>query len=92
MLHVKYLWNNGSPQNRATITAYSAAPAVINPSTIDAKQFLREIFFDHASKNQKKKNLNNPGDWICSDLLLNGGAFGYVVVNLDANSNSKLSL
>jgi hypothetical protein len=89
---VKYLWNNGNEQNKVTLSTYSVAPVVLKESTADSNQFLSEIFYDHASKNPKKKVLSNPNDWICSDMLLNSGAFGYVVVNLDSKSNSKLSV
>lgn len=92
MLYSKYLWNNGNEKNKATLSAYSAVPATINPTSQNPEKFLEEIFYDHASQNTKKKNLSNPGDWVCNDMLLNNGGFGYMVVNLDEKSSTKLAV
>jgi hypothetical protein len=93
LLYVKYLWNNGNESNKATLSTYSDSPVVINekvPTT--SRQFLEDIFYDHASRSPKRKNLANPSDWICSDMLLNNGAFGYIVVSIDSKSDAKLSV
>jgi hypothetical protein len=47
---------------------------------------------DHASRNPKKRNINEKGDWICNDMLLNNGGFGYVVVHLQDGSDSKVAV
>lgn len=48
--------------------------------------------YDHAVKNPKKKTLQNPNDWVCSDILLNQGGFSYFVANIDNNSKSRLGV
>ena len=53
---------------------------------------MKQIFYDHASKNSRKKNLQGPNDWLCSDILLNEGGFSYFVANLDASSPNKLGV
>lgn len=92
ILYSKYLWNNGNQQNKATLSAYSAAPATIQQASLSPSKFLEEIFYDHASQNAKRKNLPNSGDWVCNDILLNNGGFGYIVVNVDPKSSTKLSV
>jgi len=94
-MYSKYLWNNGKKSNVSTVSAYS--PSATNLKEIDSSNypnFLKDIFYDHALKNNTKKKVLNsgPSDWICSDMLLNGGGFGYLVVNLDSSSGSKLGV
>ena len=45
--------------------------------------------YDHASKNPRKKILQGPNDWLCSDILLNQGGFSYFVANVDSSSPNK---
>jgi hypothetical protein len=53
---------------------------------------LHQVFYDHALKNTNNKKNISDNDWMCSDILLAKGGFGYFVANLDKNSKIKLSI
>lgn len=74
VLYVNYLWLN-KIKNSAVVSIYSVSPAHIVElkDKISPQDFLRQIYYDHATKNQKKKFLSDKGDksdWFCSELLL----------------------
>lgn len=50
------------------------------------------MFYDHAIKNGNNKKKLDDNNWICSDILLGKGGFGYFVANIDKNSKNKLSI
>lgn len=93
LLYAKYLWHNEA-ENEATVSAYSPAATLIKEhKDLTSSDFLSQIFYSHAAKNSKKKVLNSsPQEWICSDMLLNNGGFGYLVVHLDPESKNKLGV
>ena len=78
---------------KGTVSVYSLAPVAIKEAKgISSESFLKQIMYDHASKNPRKKPLQNPNDWICSDMLLNDGGFSYFVANIDQGSRSRLGV
>jgi len=74
VLYVNYLWANKS-KNIAVVSIYSVSPAHIVElkDGLSPQLFLKQIYFDHATKNQKKQIISEKGDgdWACSEVLVN---------------------
>lgn len=93
MLYTKYLWNRGKDVDTAVVSVYSLSPAAVCESTrTSPDNFLRDIMYDHGSKNSRRKQLQNSNDWISTDILLNQGGFSYFVANIDQQSKAKLAV
>jgi hypothetical protein len=75
------------------VSSYSANPTHIAEYTgkITPENFLSQIFYDHASKNSKRRVITD-NDWLCSDMLLSRGGFSYLVVNVESGSKTKLGV
>ena len=93
VLYVKYLWGGGAT-NKAVVSIYSESLAQVSEfkGGINSQTFLNQIFYDHASKNSKLRKINEKGDWVCSDILLNEGGFTYFVANVNKGSSMKLGV
>ena len=89
VLYTKYLWSRNRNSGSGVVSVYSLSPASITEAKVSSDKFLNDIMFDHASRNPRRKNLQGPNDWLCSDILLNSGGFSYFVANVDQSSPSK---
>ena len=84
MLYTKYILQ-GKSSDSGVVSIYSMSPAMIaEAQNISPDKFLNDIMYDHASKNPRRKNMEGPNDWLCSDILLNAGGFSYFVANSDS--------
>ena len=84
VLYTKYILQ-GKNSDSGVVSIYSMSPAMIaEAQNISPDKFLNDIMYDHASKNPRRKNMEGPNDWLCSDILLNAGGFSYFVANSDS--------
>lgn len=79
-------------EETACLRGYSSVPFNLVPTKqCSHKNFLYQIFLDHARNNPKKQILGDK-EWLCNDFLLSDCGYGYLAVHLEERSQRKLGM